>query len=368
MLSELHYQLALAEVPHIGYVQAKKLTEHFGSAGAVFRASMSELERLEDIGAVRARSIKNFRDFSTAEKELKFIDQYKISALFLSDPQYPQRLLNCYDPPTLLFYKGNADLNQSRMVAIVGTRKNTAYGKDFTESLVEELASCHCIIVSGLAFGIDAIAHKCALKHDIPTVGVVGHGLDTIYPQQHSTIARQMVKHGGLLTEFRSNTKPDKHNFPSRNRVVAGITDATIIVESGVKGGSMITARIANGYHRDVFAVPGRNIDTKSGGCNTLIRENIAMILQEPAQFTETMGWSDAGRKSGAVQKELFVDLTAEEKRLVEMLKEHESLSGDELNFRIGVNASKLAGMLLSLEMHGIVKPVPGNRYRYTDR
>jgi DNA processing protein len=363
MSPDLPYQLALTEVPHIGYVQAKILTDHFGSAAAIFKAPQDQLEKLERIGQVRARSIKSFRDFSKVEKEIRFIEKYNIRTLYLTDKEYPQRLLNCYDPPTLLFYKGNANLNTSRVVAIVGTRNNTEYGKSVTEKLVKELISLNCIIVSGLAFGIDSIAHKCSLKYNVPTVGVVGHGLDTIYPRQNSNLAKQMLQDGGLLTEFRSNTNPDKHNFPSRNRVVAGISDATIIVESGIKGGSMITADLANDYNRDVFAIPGRTNDVKSSGCNELIRNNKAVLLQDPAQFSEIMGWADQKKTTAPVQKELFVDLSDDEKKIAGLLNNDQILTIDELNFQSGISASSLAASLLNLEIKGMLKVLPGKRF-----
>jgi DNA processing protein len=367
MSSDLLFQLALTEVPHIGHVHAKILSEHFGSAENIFKAKRGELERIEGIGEARARSIKSFHNFSNAEKEIKFIRKYGLRCFYLTDSDYPQRLLNCADPPTLLFYKGAADLNAGRMVAIVGTRNNTDYGKAFTEKLVKRLADCDCIIVSGLAFGIDSIAHKCALKYDIPTIGVVGHGLDTIYPSQNSNLAKQMIKNGGLLTEFRSKTAPDKHNFPARNRVVAGLTDATVIVESSVKGGSMITAELAGDYHRDVFAVPGRTIDTKSGGCNKLIAESKAALLTDADQFVETMGWTVTKKRDATRQKEMFVELSDAERKVVELLRAHGHLSVDELNFRAGISSSNLASALLNLEMQGILQSLPGNRYSLTD-
>lgn len=366
MSSDLLFQLALTEVPHIGHVHAKILSEHFGSAENIFKARARDLERIDGIGEVRARSIKSFRDFAAAEKEIKFIKKYGIRCLYLKDTGYPQRLLNCADPPTILFYKGTADLNSGKMVAIVGTRNNTDYGKSFTEKLVKKLVDCNCVIVSGLAFGIDSIAHKCALKHDIPTIGVVGHGLDTIYPGQNANLAKQMIGNGGLLTEFRSKTPPDKHNFPARNRVVAGLTDATIIVESSVKGGSMITAELAADYNRDVFAVPGRTTDPKSGGCNKLISESKAALLIDPEQFIETMRWTAGKRSASTLQKEMFVELSEHEKKVVELLKGNENLSADDLNVKAGISASTLAAVVLNLEMQGILKALPGSRYALT--
>src|SRR4030095_2785581 len=282
MHSELLYQLALTEVPNIGCVRAKILAMDFGNAEMIFKSDLGSLEKIEGIGTIPARSIKKFSDFSKAEDEIKFIEKYKIKPLFLTDKNYPKRLLNCYDSPTLLFYKGDADLNASKVVAIIGTRNHTEYGKQQTEKLVKELSSQNILVVSGMAFGIDSIAHKTAYKHNLATVGVLGHGLDQIYPPEHSHLAKEMLKHGGgLLTEFRSNTKPDKHNFPTRNRIVAGMSDATVVIETGEKGGSMITAELANGYNKDVFALPGKVTDNKSAGCNFLIRNNKAMLLTD---------------------------------------------------------------------------------------
>ena len=237
MNQDLLYQLALTLVPNIGDVHSKILVQHYGDAQTIFNAKKSDLEKIDGIGAVRAKSLKDFTDFESAEKEIDFISRYKIQTLFLTDKSYPQRLLNCYDSPTLLFYKGSADLNASKIVGIVGTRSNTEYGKSFTEKLVKDLSEQNILIVSGLAFGIDAYAHKAALKNGLPTVGVVGHGLQTIYPSEHAGLAKEMLKKdGGILTEFFSNTKPDKHNFPLRNRLVAGICDATVLVETNIKG------------------------------------------------------------------------------------------------------------------------------------
>ena len=364
MQSDLLYQLALSQVPYIGYVHAKILSLHFGSAAAVFKANKSVLEKIEGIGEIRARSIKSFKDFSKASEEIAFIEKYKINALFLTDKLYPRRLLNCYDPPTMLFYKGTADLNASRIVGIVGTRGNTDYGKQFTEKFVKDLASSNLLIISGLAFGIDAIAHKSALKNKFQTVGVLGHGLDTIYPMEHSGLAKDMVKNGGLLTEFRSKTKPDKHNFPSRNRVVAGICDATILVETGIKGGSMITAEIANSYNRDVFAVPGRTSDPKSAGCNHLIKNNKAILLTDTQQFLEIMGWDNTATRPKTSQKELFIELTDDEKIITGLLQENENVSIDELVLKSGCSSSALAAAILNLELKNVIQSLPGKMYR----
>lgn len=364
MHSDLLYQLALSQVPHVGYVHAKILALHFGSAAAVFRANRSLLEKIEGIGGVRAGSIKSFKDFKKAEDEIAFIEKFKIKSLFITDKEYPQRLLNCYDPPTVLFYKGNADLNVSRIVGIVGTRTNTDYGKQFTEKFIKEIASSGALVISGLAFGIDAIAHKAALKNKLATIGALGHGLDTIYPPEHSGLAKDMIKSGGLLTEFRSKTKPDKHNFPSRNRIVAGICDATIVVETGIKGGSMITAEMANSYNRDVFAVPGRTTDTKSAGGNYLIKSNKAILLTDAQQFIEIMGWDNATVRTKISQRELFVELSDEERVIVNLLQEKDTVSIDELVLKSGCSSSTLAATILNLELKNVIQSLPGKMYK----
>lgn len=364
MSSELIYQLALCEVPYIGNVHAKKLYEIFGSATEIFKARQGDLERVENIGEVKARSIKNFREFSKAEREIAFMDKYGIRPLSIIDKNYPQRLLNCFDPPAMLFFIGNANLNAIRIVSIVGTRNNTEYGKCFTDTLIKSLAGKNVLVISGLAFGIDSIAHRSSLKYGIPTVGVVGHGLDMIYPRENAGLAKQIIEFGGVLTEFKSKTKPDKHNFPSRNRVVAGISDATIVIESGLKGGSIITANLAFGYDRDVFAVPGRVTDVRSAGCNRLIRENNGVLLDDPENFIEVMGWNDDHEKKGRVfQKDLFPELKPEEIRILEFLRKKVHTEIEELILSCGLSSSEIAAGLLNLEILGLVKVLPGKRF-----
>ena len=365
-MNDLLYQLALTLVPNIGDVQSKILVHHFGTAEAIFKAKRPELEKLEGIGTVRAASIKQFNDFAAAEKELEFIEKYKIKPLFLTDAAYPQRLLNCYDSPTLLFYKGEADLNAAKTVAIVGTRSYTEYGKQFTEKLVKELAPQNIVVISGLAYGIDAIAHKSALKNSLPTIGVVGHGLDKIYPAENTHLAKDMLKeNGGLLTEFFSGTKPDKHNFPLRNRIVAGMSDATVVIETNVKGGSMITAKLADAYNRDVFAVPGRTTDKTSSGCNHLIKYQKAQLLTDAEDLLDVMGWKEKKAKGRTQkQKELFIELTAEEKQIVQLLQEKETVHIDEINIRSGLSSSAAAAAILNLELQNVVAALPGKMYQ----
>ncbi len=364
--SELIYQLALTKVPNIGCVHAKILTQQFGSAENIFKAKQHQLEQLEGIGIVRAKAIKDYTDFESAEVEIKFIEKYKIKPLFLNDKEYPQRLLNCYDSPSLLFYRGEADLNNSRVVSIIGTRNFSDYGKQVTEKLVKDLTALNVLVVSGMAFGIDAIAHKAAYKNKLPTVGVLAHGLDQIYPSEHANLAKEMLKHGGgLLTEFCSKTKPDKHNFPTRNRIVAGMSDATIVIESGIKGGSMITAELANGYNKDVFAIPGKVTDTKSAGCNYLVKNNKAMLLTDAQELIEVMGWEERNQKSKIKnQKELFIELTSDERIVVDILKEKEMVAIDEINLQSGLSSSAVAIAILNMELQGVVSSLPGKLYK----
>lgn len=366
MNSDLLHQLALTLVPNIGDVHAKILVQHFGDAPSIFKAKVSQLEKIEGIGTVRARSIKHFNDFATAEKELLFIEKFKIKTLFINDKDYPQRLLNCYDSPTLLFYKGIADLNVSKIVAIVGTRSHTDYGKLFTEKLVKDLSAQNILIVSGLAFGIDSFAHKSALKNNLKTVGLVGHGLDKIYPTEHTALAKEMIKDdGGILTEFFSGTKPDKHNFPLRNRLVAGISDATVVVETSIKGGSMITAKLADAYNRDVFAVPGRTTDKNSGGCNYLIKNNKAILLTDAEELIDVMGWADKKSKvKSKNQRDLFIEMTAEEKIVIQLLQEKNAVAIDEINLQSGLSSSSVAAAILNLEFQGVVQSMPGKMYK----
>jgi DNA processing protein len=363
-MTELLYQLALTQVPNIGDVQAKLLVQHFGEASAIFKARKKILESIDGIGAVRAASIHSFTNFEAAEKEMRFLEQYKIKPLFLTDAAYPQRLLHCTDAPALIFYKGGADLNTTKILAIVGTRSHTEYGKKATETLINELSAHGVLIVSGLAYGIDAIAHKTALKMGLPTVGVVGHGLDKIYPQEHSGLARDMVQNGGLLTEFWSGTKPDKHNFPLRNRLVAGMSDATVVMETDLKGGSMITAALADGYNRDVFALPGRITDKHSRGCNHLIQYNKAIMLTDAQHLLQALGWEAQKEKKKPAQKALFIELTKDEKTVVDLLQQKETTHIDEINLHSALSTSAVAAAILSLELNNMVQSLPGKLYR----
>lgn len=368
MKNDLFYQLALSFLPQIGPVQARLLTDKFGDAETIFRTGRSHLEHTEGIGTIRADSIHRFNDFDRVEKELAFIEKYKIRPLFITHPSYPKRLLECYDPPTMLYFKGNADLNSSRVIALIGSRTCSAYGKSITEEFVTDLAPFGPLIVSGLAFGIDACAHRSALKQRLPTVGVMAHGFHTLYPPEHHTLAREMLEQGGLLTEFPGKSKPDRHNFPIRNRVVAGMADATIVVESGLKGGSLITATLANGYNREVFAFPGKITDPLSAGCNRLIYTNKATLLTSAAQFAEAMGWESAvpaNKSPAALQQEsLFAGLSPEEQEILTLLQRSGTLHIDEISSQCSFPDTIIAASMLNLELQNQIVSLPGKRFR----
>lgn len=363
MNNDLLYQIALTLIPNIGAVQSKLLIDYFGNAENIFKAKNRELSLVEGIGDFRAKHIKAFNQFNLAEEEIKFIEKHQIQCLFLTNENYPKRLLHCYDAPTILYYKGNANLNTEKIVSIIGTRSNTDYGKQITEDIIEELMPYNVLIVSGLAFGIDAIAHKTALQKNVATIGVLAHGLDTMYPTQHKSLAKEMLLNGGLLTEFTTNTKPDKFNFPQRNRIVAGIADATIVIETATKGGSMITAEIAYNYNRDVFAVPGKIYDNKSSGCLSLIQQNKAVLLSKPSQLIEEMGWQQK-KKQPKKQRELFIELSTEEKIIVDILKQNESIGIDDLYLQSGLSSSNVAAAILNLELQNAIVSLPGKIYQ----
>jgi len=363
MTNDLLYQIALTLIPNIGCIQAKTLIENYGDAENIFKAKKKDLAAIENIGLVRANNIKAFEDFKSAEEEIKFIEKYKIQPLFITNEDYPRRLLNCYDPPTILYYRGNANLNASKIISIVGTRSNTDYGKQVTEKLVSGLSELNVLIISGLAFGIDAIAHKSALQNNLETVGVLAHGLHTIYPRQHKSLAKEIVQHGGLLTEFRNGVKPDRFNFPSRNRIVAGMADATIVIETAIKGGSMITAELANNYNRDVFALPGKTTDSKSAGCNYLIQNNKAILFTDANELIENLGWQSK-KINKKQQKELFIELSEDEKIIIEILKEKETTHIDGINIRSNLSSSSIAAAILNLELQNVIAGLPGKMYK----
>ncbi|MCX6290173.1 MAG: DNA-processing protein DprA [Bacteroidetes bacterium] len=360
----LKYQVALTLVPKVGSILAKNLISYCGSVEEVFKRKKHQLEKIPGIGSERAEAILSRQHFERAEKEVQFIRKHNIKTFFYLDKDYPGRLKNCDDAPVLLYYKGTCDLNKQRMIAIVGTRNATEYGKQITEKFVEDFSHYDAVIVSGLAYGIDLCAHKAALKNHLPTIGVIAHGLDRIYPSVHKPVAEKMINHGGLLTEFPSMTTPDRENFPSRNRVVAGMTDATIVIESATKGGALITADIANSYNRDVFAVPGKVGEEYSAGCHELIRLNRAMLVESAAQVAEILNWNDDA-KSAKENKQLkfFHDLKTEEKVLVDLLRQNGKLDIDNITIQSNMTMSKVSSTLLNLEFAGVLRALPGKMF-----
>jgi len=363
---ELLYRLAITFLPQIGPVNAKVLVSHCGSAEAVFREKRRLLARIPGIGTKRVAAAFSEPVLPRAEKELAFVRRHGISMLFFTDDNYPRRLLHCNDAPPLLFYKGVAGLNDDRYVAIVGTRSATPYGEEVTHQLVEGLKEYNVCIVSGLAYGIDISAHTAALEAGLSTIGVTAHGLDRIYPYAHRAVAKKMLGAGGLLTEYPSRTVPDRENFPSRNRIVAGLVDAVVVVEASGKGGALITADLAAGYHRDVFAVPGRVVDAFSKGCNDYIRENKAALITGAEDLLWMMGWKDHVVKKNSIPKQvsLFMELDETETRVMKLFNGQDEHSWDSLLSGMQLPPSRLSSVLLELELKGVLKSTPGRRYK----
>ncbi len=363
MKENLLYNIAITQIPGIGDILAKNLIAYCGGSEAVFKEKASALIKIPGIGKVLANKIIKQNALERAEEEIKFIEEYNISALNYLDTEYPKRLTHCADSPVMLYYKGNADLNALKILSVVGTRNISSYGKSICEKLVKDLAAHDVLVVSGLAHGVDIYAHKLAVDNNIPTVGVLAHGLDRIYPSVNTATAKRMVKNGGLLTDFLSGTNPDRENFPKRNRIVAGMADATIVVESKEEGGSLITADIANSYSRDVFAFPGRTDDACSRGCNNLIQQSKAALVQSASDILRMMGWEEKNETKKAVQPQLFFNLNPDEEVLVNILKEKKSVGIDDMCFAAKFSMSKVSSLLLSLEFSGVVQSLPGKMY-----
>ncbi len=313
---ELLNTLALLRVEGVGDIVAKKLIHHCGSAEAIFSASRKQLLAIEGVGEILYKNLQDKMVFRLAEAEIKFIKENRIKVSFYLDDNYPERLKHCIDGPVLLFSSGHINLSGRKMISIVGTRQMTSYGADFTRKLIEDLVPLNPVIVSGFAYGVDIHAHSVAMEHNLQTIGVVAHGLNQIYPKTHKKHVAKMEENGGFMTEFWSTSNPDKENFVKRNRIVAGLTEATIIIESADKGGSLITANMANDYNRDVFAVPGRTTDKYSQGCNHLIKTQKANLLTSAADLIYMLNWELEEKKQAPVQKQLFVSLEGDEQKI----------------------------------------------------
>ena len=370
MEQELFYAMALTRLTNFNFQQALELYRTVGSAQQIYEHRTDIGDVIEDCSPRLVEALKDWNEpMKRAEFELQYMQEHGIRGLTLNDDDYPQRLRECPDAPIVLYYKGNADLNQAKIVCIVGTRQMTTYGQDLIRRFVRDLRQqCpQVLIVSGLAYGVDIHAHREALENGFPTVGVLAHGLDQIYPYRHRETAAQMVKYGGLLTEFMTQTNADKANFVRRNRIVAGMSDACLVVESAAKGGGLITAEIAQSYDRGVFAFPGAVGMTYSEGCNNLIRDNGAGLISNANDFVKAMGWpSEVQRQQNytdGIERNLFPDLSPEETKVVALLQQTNDLQLNILSVKTGIPIGSLTALLFQLEMKGVIRPLAGGMY-----
>ena len=370
MDQEIFYTMALTRLTNFNYQQALELYKTVGSAQLLFEHRNEIGDIIKDASPRLMEALKDWNEpMRRAEAEIRFMEEHRIRALTLTSDDYPQRLTECPDAPIIIYYTGNADLNQARIISIVGTRRMTTYGEDLIRRFIRDLRQ-YCpevLIVSGLAYGVDICAHKQALENGYPTVGVLAHGLDQIYPYRHREVAAKMINRGGLLTEFMTQTNADKPNFVRRNRIVAGMADATILIESGAKGGGLITADIAQSYARAVFAFPGNVGQPYSEGCNNLIRDNGAGLISNAEDFVKAMGWLDETRLQQAIadgiERNLFPDLSPEEQQIVSLLQQTNGLQLNIITVKTGIPIGRLTALLFQLEMKGVVKPLAGGIY-----
>jgi len=355
-------QVALKVLDGIGPMRAKRLVSYCGGLEAAFTEPIRNIARIPGFGEVSARKLNRDAALKKAEAEVAKAEKLGLRLLFYLDSAYPKRLLQCEDAPVLIYTKGEMNLNPARSVAIIGTRNATEYGKDAVEKLVSGLVAHDVLVVSGLAYGIDIFAHKAAVQKKLQTVAVLGNSLDRIYPYAHKATAERMLENGGLISEFETGTKPDRENFPQRNRIVAGMVDAVIVVETAIKGGSMITANLAMSYSRDVLAFPGRTSDPYSSGCNMLIKSNRAALVESIDDVEYALGWSKDETQADP-QQEMFEVLTEHEQSIFDHLKQKGRSSLDSLSFETGFSISKTSTLLLELEFKGVVKSMPGKHY-----
>ncbi len=359
---DLFYLLALQHVDGVGDIVAKKLLQHCGSAEAIFTTKSAKLRNIDGIGSITAAKLSDKSIFKKAEAELNFIESNAIGVLSFRDENYPEKLKHCPDGPLLLFSSGKINLKNQRIISIVGTRQITSYGIETCRKLIADLAPLNPIIVSGFAYGVDIIAHQAAIEHNLQTIGVVAHGLNQIYPKAHKKYVAAMENNGGFLTEFRSTSEPEKENFVKRNRIVAGMSEATIVIESAEKGGSLITANLANDYNRDVFAVPGRLTDKYSQGCNNLIKTQRANLLTAAADLIYILNW-ELETKSKAIQKQFFVSLEVDEQKIYDYLQTKGKQLLDVVALECNFPIFKTASTLLNMELKGVIRPLPGKMF-----
>ena len=352
-------------IPGVGGILARNLLAYTGSPEAVFSEPLKILKKIPGIGEVNAKRIQDQSIWQKVDKEIEFIEKYKIKVLFYSDKEFPRRLSTCIDAPILIYCKGKMKLDEQKVISIVGTRNASEYGKRVVDELIQEFANRNhnVLVVSGLAYGIDIAAHRSALKNNIQTVGVVAHGLDMIYPSLHKETAKSMLENGGLVSDFPSATKIDPPNFLKRNRIIAGLADATIVVESAQKGGALVTADIASSYNRDVFAFPGRAGDVYSKGCNRLIRNNGATLMEDIDDLEYFMGW-EVNKKQKTRQASLFVELTPNEQSIVDLLQQNGEMFIDQISGELNIPVSRISATLLQLEFKNVLDVLPGKMYR----
>lgn len=357
---ELLALLALKKAPLVGDIMAKKLIRTFGSAQEVFKQPPRAIAAVEGMGDKKVQSIKIPELFERAKKELEFIHRNNLKTHIYYNDDYPERLKYCVDSPIIFFEKGNINLQNPYTLSIVGTRQITSYGSAFLEKFIAELAPLKPIIISGYAYGVDILAHKLAIQHGLQTIAVMAHGLNQTYPRNHEAHNKEVMEHGGFITDFWSTDTFDRKNFLGRNRIIAGLSEATVVIESADKGGSLVTAELANGYNREVFAVPGRVNDKYAAGCNALIKQSKAHMLTTAADIPYILGWQE--RKT-AVQKQLFVELTDTEKEIYRYLKSNEKEMLDIIALEIKQPVHLVASVLMSMELKGVVKPLPGKMF-----
>jgi DNA processing protein len=362
---QLMHKIALGLIPRIGDINARKLVSHFGSVETIFHEPYRNLVKIPGIGSGIAKYINDRSYLESAEKEAEYVTRNNIRTYFYLDNDYPFRLRQCDDSPVVFFFKGNCNLDASKILSVVGTRNATTRGRELCDNIISELAVGHpdLIIVSGLAYGIDIAAHKAALANKLQTIGVLAHGFKTTYPAIHASTARTMAENGGLLTDFLSDALPERNNFLKRNRIIAGLSDATLVVESGITGGALVTADIANSYNRDVFAVPGRPDDQWSAGCNSLIKTNKAMLTECADDIEYFLNWKPEKSKP-AIQRTLFSELDETEKTIFELLSKEGEQTIDTICRTLNIPVYKLSSLLLQMEFKGLLKCSPGNMYR----
>jgi DNA processing protein len=359
---ELLSLLALKKAPYIGDIIAKKLIREFGSAEEVFAQNLRSIAALEGIGEKKAQFISNKSGlFQKAENELKYIEENNIKYRVYYNDDYPKRLQYCVDGPIILFEKGNIDLDNPYTLSIVGTRQITSNGSAFLEKFISEIAPLNPVIISGYAYGVDILAHRLALEHKLQTIAVVAHGLNQTYPRNHEAYNEQMMEHGGFITDFWHTDNFDRKNFLGRNRIIAGLSEATVVIESASKGGSLVTADLAGGYNREVFAVPGRINDKYSTGCNELIKQSKAHMLTKTADIPYILGWEK--KQDLAIQKQLFVELNDDEKLIFNYLKKADQEMLDIIALDLKLPVHKVASLLMAMELKGIIKPLPGKLF-----